>query len=159
MKIFLLVLSLLLSLSVNVMAQESATRQTHYNLSKDQLALEGYDPVSYFTEKKPQKGNNQYHHSYNGVIYQFKNESNKSEFIKNPTKYEPAYGGWCTYAMAKNGEKVSVNPLSYKISDGRLLLFYKSAFNNTLTSWNKSKTSESERLKKGDQYWKEIIKK
>lgn len=158
MKIFLLVLSLLLSLSINVMAQESATRQTHYNLSKDQLALEGYDPVTYFTEKKPQKGNNQYRFMYNGVEYQFKTEANKTEFVKNPAKYEPAYGGWCALAIAKNGEKVAVDPLSYKISKGRLLLFYKNTFYSALNNWNKDKTPEDDLLKKGDQYWQNIIK-
>lgn len=157
MKQLLVLIGLILLSSIGH-AQQEAIRQTHFNLEKNQLALEGYDPVTYFAEKTPQKGNKAYLYTYNGVTYHFKNEANKNEFVKNPAKYEPAYGGWCTYAMAKGGEKVSVDPLSYKISEGRLLLFYKSAFNNTLTSWNKSKASEHERLKKGDQYWQNIIK-
>lgn len=158
MKNLLLLLSLLLVATISGYTQNESTRQKHYNLSENRIALEGYDPVTYFTEKKPQKGNNQYSFTYNGVKYQFKTEANKTEFVKNPAKYEPAYGGWCALAIAKNGEKVAVDPLSYKISDGRLLLFYKNTFYSALNNWNKDKTPEDDRLKKGDQYWQNIIK-
>lgn len=131
----------------------------HYNLDSGKLALEGYDAISYFTEKKPQKGNKNFSYTYNGATYYFKSETNKQEFAKNPAKYEPAYGGWCALAIAKNGEKVAVDPLSYKISDGRLLLFYKTAFYSALNNWNKDKTPEHDLLNKGDEYWKNIIKK
>lgn len=155
---WLLLLLSIFSITVGY-AQSEKTAYQHYNVGKDHLALEGYDAVSYFTENKPQKGKEQWNYSYNGVIYRFENEANRTAFQQNPEKYQPAYGGWCTYAMAKNGEKVSVNPLVYKISDGKLLLFYKKAFINTLAIWNKSEMPETERLKKGDQYWAAIIKK
>ena len=139
-------------------AQENNVRQKHYNLDKNELALEGYDPVSYFTTKKPTKGNQKWSYTYKGVNYQFSNEINKNEFAKNPEKYEPAYGGWCALAIAKNGEKVAIDPLAYKIKDGKLLLFYKTTFYNALTNWNKDKTPETDRLKKGDQYWEGVIR-
>lgn len=157
MKNVLLLIILLIAVSTGF-AQNESVRQKHYNLGDTHLALEGYDVVSYFTEKKPQKGNKQYSYTYNGVSYQFKNEHNKQAFAQNPSKYEPAYGGWCALAIAKSGEKVAVDPLSYKISDGRLLLFYKNAFYSALNNWNKDKTSEADLLQKGDQYWKNIIK-
>ncbi|MFN7116590.1 MAG: YHS domain-containing (seleno)protein [Saprospiraceae bacterium] len=155
MKITSLVLLLVFSCLSALHAQNEATK--HYNIDQHKVALEGYDPVSYFTEQKPQKGNKTFDYTYKGVTYYFKNDNNKQAFIKNPTKYEPAYGGWCALAIAKNGEKVAVDPLSYKISDGRLLLFYKTAFYSALNNWNKDKTPESELLNKGDQYWKNII--
>lgn len=155
---FLLFLFILMG-SISGLGQQDAARQQHYNLSKNQLALDGYDPVSYFTEKKPLKGNQQWAYTYNGVKYWFNNEANRSTFVKNPTKYEPAYGGWCALAIAKNGEKVAVDPLSYKISNGKLLLFYKTAFYSALNNWNKDKTPEDDLLSKGDRYWNEIIKK
>lgn len=158
MKKFFVIFSMLLLLSVNMIAQSSNIRQKHYNTDKETLALEGYDPVSYFISNKPLKGNKKWSYTYEGIRYWFSNEGNKSEFANNPSKYEPAYGGWCALAMAANGEKVSVDPLAYKISDGRLLLFYKTTFYNALNAWNKDKTLESERLSKGDQYWKSILK-
>ena len=61
-------------------------------------------------------------------------------FLKNPSKYEPQYGGWCAYAMGSAGEKVEINPETFKIIDGKLYLFYNAYFNNTLKSWNKEET-------------------
>lgn len=155
-KVFLFVFLLLIAFTAGT-AQQDNIRQKHYNIDKNQLALEGYDVVSYFKEKKPQKGNQQHRLTYKGVTYQFKNESNKATFAQNPSQYEPAYGGWCALAIAKSGEKVAVDPLSYKISNGRLLLFYKNAFYSALNNWNKDKTSEADLLQKGDQYWNDII--
>jgi len=157
MKNFLFLITFLFISVIRLNAQDNAVRQKHYNLDKNELALDGYDAISYFTAKKPVEGNTKWSYKYKGVNYRFSSKANKNEFAKNPAKYEPAYGGWCTYAMAKDGEKVSVDPLTYKISDGKLLLFYKTAFKNTLSIWNKDKKPEVERLKKGDQYWKEII--
>jgi hypothetical protein len=54
---------------------------------------------------------------------------------------EPAYGGWCAYAMGSTGEKVSVDPKTFKIVNGRLNLFYNRFFNNTLDDWNKDEVN------------------
>ncbi len=156
-KISFLLFALVIFAQNYLQGQNNATK--HYNLDQNKIALEGYDVVSYFTENKPLKGNKNYSYTYNGATYYFKNDANKQAFIKNPAKYEPAYGGWCALAIAKNGDKVAVDPLSYKISKGRLLLFYKTAFYSALNHWNKDKTPEEELLNKGDEYWKNIIKK
>ncbi len=106
------------------------------NTSKDGVALQGYDPVSYFTLKKPVVGIKSNAVKYNGAVYYFANTSTKELFKKDPAKYAPAYGGWCAYAMGKMGEKVEIDPLTYKIKNGKLLLFYNKYFNNTLEDWN-----------------------
>ena len=61
---------------------------------------------------------------YNGTTYRFISQQNREEFAKNPARYEPQYGGWCAYAMGKQGEKVEVDPETFKILDGKLFLFY-----------------------------------
>ena len=79
---------------------------------------------------------------------------NKEEFKKNPAAYEPQYGGWCAYAMGKDGDKVSIDPETFKIVNGKLYLFYNRAFNNTLKSWNKDEPT----LKtKADANWQKIF--
>jgi hypothetical protein len=89
------------------------------------------------------------------VIYQFSSATNKEAFLKNQASFEPQYGGWCAYAMGSAGEKVEINPETFKIIDGKLYLFYNAYFNNTLKSWNKEETS----LKaKADVNWKKFIK-
>lgn len=70
-------------------------------------------------------------------MYYFISKANKDEFLKNAAKYEPQYGGWCAYAMGANGEKVEIDPETFKIVDGKLYLFYHSFTNNTLNTWNK----------------------
>ena len=77
------------------------------------------------------------------------------DFLKNPKNYEPQYGGWCAYAMGSNGEKVEVDPETYKILDGKLYVFYNAYFNNTLKSWNKD---EAKLKKQADKNWQKIIK-
>lgn len=118
---------------------QTTVRQKNFNLNKG-LAIEGYDPVSYF-KNKPEKGSASYSDVYEGVTYRFANASNLAAFKKNPAGYEPQYGGWCAYAMGSKGEKVEVDPETYKIIDGKLYLFYNHLFNNTLKTWNKSEAS------------------
>lgn len=119
----------------------TATRKKHFNLSKNGLAIEGYDPVAYFKSNKAIEGKKELAVKHQGVVYYFSSAENKDAFIKNPSAYEPQYGGWCAYAMGKNGEKVNVDPETFKIINNKLYLFYNRFFNNTLTSWNKDETN------------------
>ena len=137
-------------LTTAALAQNSRT--THFNLDK-KVALQGYDPVAYFTQKKAVKGKAAIASTYEGVTYYFSSQTNKDVFAKNPSGYEPQYGGWCAFAMGDYGEKVEVNPETFKILDGKLYLFYNAYFNNTLKSWNKDETNLK---KKADANWKKI---
>ena len=111
-----------------------AVRNEHFN-TKNNLAIKGYDPVSYFSGK-PQKGDKQLAHTYKGITYYFSTAKNRDTFKEDPAKYEPAYGGWCAFAMADGG-KTDVNPETFKIVDGKLLLFYDGFLGDTRKAWNK----------------------
>ncbi len=76
-------------------------------------------------------------------------------FAANPTRFEPQYGGWCAYAMGASGDKVDVDPETFKIVNDKLYLFYNKFFNNTLKSWNKD---ESNLKSKADVNWTKFIK-
>ncbi len=133
---------------------QTNVRKQQFNLGKQSLAIEGYDPVAYFTQNKAVKGSAQWAVLLDGVLYQFASEQNKNLFKANPAKYEPQYGGWCAYAMGATGEKVEVDPETFKITNGKLYLFYHSWTNNTLTKWNKD---ESNLRTKADASWKKFI--
>lgn len=135
-------------------AQNDAKRVGQYNL-ENKVAIQGYDPVGYFNQGKALKGKNEFSASYQGVIYKFSSNENKQTFLKNPSKYEPQYGGWCAYALGSSGEKVEINPETFKIIDGKLYLFYNAFFNNTLKSWNKN---EDNLKSQADNNWKKIYK-
>ena len=132
--------------------QTVEVRQKQFNVNKD-LGLEGYDPVSYF-ENNPQKGKSEFQWAHQGITYRFSSAQHLNDFKISPSKYEPAYGGWCAYAMGENGEKVKVDPETYKILDGKLFLFYNFWGNNTLKDWNKS---EKALKAKGDENWKKFV--
>lgn len=152
MKKLLFVLIVLFTLSG--FAQKDSKRMTHFNLEKN-VAIQGYDPVAYFKQGKAVKGKKEITASYEGVVYYFSMPVNKEYFLKNPSKFEPQYGGWCAFAMGDSNEKVSVNPETFKISNGKLYLFYNAFFNNTLKSWNKEETGL---MMKADANWSKRIK-
>jgi YHS domain-containing protein len=135
------------------MAQGSL-RAKHFNLEKG-VAIQDYDPVSYFTQSKALKGNAQFQYSYEGALYRFVSKANLDLFKQNPQKYEPQYGGWCAYAMGASGEKVEVDPETFKVVNGKLYLFYHSWVNNTLLKWN---DDEVHLLPSADKNWKNIYK-
>ncbi|MFT5252133.1 MAG: YHS domain-containing protein, partial [Flavobacteriales bacterium] len=134
-------------------AQNENKRVKMYNLN-DQIAIQGYDPVAYFKQGRAIKGQKQFLATYEGVVYHFASAANKGLFTNNPLVYEPQYGGWCAFAMGDSGDKVAINPSTFKIIDGKLYLFYNSLFNNTLKTWNKSQT---ELNKRANLNWKKII--
>jgi hypothetical protein len=133
-------------------AQSEAGRQKHFN-AKNNVALEGYDPVSYFDDK-PVQGKSIFTYTHKGITYRFFDAANLTKFKTSPGKYEPAYGGWCAYAMGESGEKVKVDPKTYKIADGKLYLFYNFWTTNTLEDWNKN---EKKLKEAGDRNWNKIV--
>jgi len=132
----LIFVALLFVSSATFSQDKSTLRKKEFNLDNG-VAISGYDPVSYFLKGKPVKGNKMFAVSANGVTYYFSSEADRELFNKNPSQYEPQYGGWCAYAMGKEGSKVEVDPETYKVINGKLYLFYNKLFHNTLPSWNK----------------------
>jgi YHS domain-containing protein len=117
------------------------------------VAVDGYDILAYF-ENKIQKGNPNYVATIGQKKYFFVNETRLKIFEKNPNKYLPQYNGWCAYAMGQSGEKVEIHPEYYKITDGKLYLFYYRFYNNTLQKWN---NNESKLKILADKNWAKII--
>lgn len=128
----------------------------HYNLPKNTtLALEGYDLVSYFRANKATKGKTELTSTYRAVTYQFSTEENRKLFAADPEKYLPTYGGWCASAMGAKGTKVEIDPTNYKVTNGRLFLFYKDFFSDALKDWNKH---EKDWEPAADANWKKLTK-
>lgn len=154
MKYFLSLITLAL-ISFSAPAQDaSAIRKKHFNTDAG-IAIQGYDPVAYFTQNKAVKGSKEMAVSHSGIVYYFSSVQNKEAFKAAPYKYEPEYGGWCAYAMGHTGEKVTIDPETFKILNGKLYLFYNRFFTNTLKDWNKNEAS----LKKSaDANWAGLFK-
>lgn len=139
-------------LNVTTAQDATALRKKNYNLEKG-IAIQGYDPVAYFTANKAVKGAKDMAVVFQGATYYFSSTENKEAFKKNPAKYEPQYGGWCAYAMGHDGSKVEIDPETFKIIDNKLYLYYNKYFNNTLKSWNKD---EANLKSHADMNWQKI---
>ena len=141
---------LFLIVSASVYGQKS-----EYNTKKG-VAVNGYDVTEYFNNKAV-KGNTKYVATYNGIKYKFSTKENLETFQKSPETYMPQYGGYCAYAIGMKGEKVSIDPKTFEIRDGKLYLFYNSWGTNTLKMWVKAGAEELR--DKADKNWKEITHK
>lgn len=145
----------LLGLVILFIGVSSFAQSKNYNTKKGYIAS-GFDVVAYFSGEA-KEGDKIYSTEYKGVKLKFVSDENLETFKSNPIQYLPKYGGYCAYAMAINGSKVSINPETFEIRDGVLYLFYNSGRNNTLESWLKE---QPERLKaKADMNWEKIKKK
>ena len=125
------------------------SQQIDYNEQKNYIAS-GYDVVAYFS-KKVTKGDAKFEYKYDDANYRFSSKQNLDKFKANPKMFVPQYGGWCAYAMADKGEKVTINPKTFEIRNGKLYLFYNAYFNNTLESWLGEIPTEL--IKKADASW------
>lgn len=128
------------------------SQQIDYNEQKSFVA-NGYDVVSYFLNSAV-NGSTKYQATYDGAKYRFSSKKNLDTFKTNPKKYLPEYGGWCAYAMADKGEKVTINPKTFEIRNDKLYLFYNAFFNNTYESWLEE--SPTKLIKKADASWSKI---
>jgi YHS domain-containing protein len=87
------------------------------------LALQGYDPVAYFTDGKALRGTEKYQMSWDGVRYQFVTPEHRQAFRREPDKFAPQFAGSCAMGMAA-GKRVEANPEAWLIMDGKLYVFF-----------------------------------
>jgi hypothetical protein len=87
------------------------------------LALDGYDPVGYFTEGRPVEGSKAFTHDWNGATWRFASAANRDLFAAEPAKYAPQYGGYCAWAVA-HGYTADADPEAWAVVDGKLYLNY-----------------------------------
>lgn len=89
--------------------------------SSDGTAINGYDPVAYFTEGGPVRGRTEYRIMWKRAIWQFASWRNLEAFEANPRRYAPRYGGYCAYAVSR-GYTTGTDPAAWTIYEGRLYL-------------------------------------
>ena len=122
------------------------------NVDRDGVAIQGYDPVAFFTDSRPVKGNAQFQSEYRGAKYYFVSSEHKATFEKEPAKYEPQFGGYCAYGVSR-GKTVPVKIETWEIVNGRLLLQY------DLDVKGKFDRDTQGTLKKADENWLGLVDK
>jgi hypothetical protein len=86
------------------------------------LAIEGFDPVAYFTDARPELGLVDFEASEAGAVWRFRNEGDRASFVAHPDIYGPQYGGYDPIDLAR-GVTVAGNPRFWLIFGQRLYLF------------------------------------
>ena len=119
------------------------------NTDADGLALEGYDPVAYFTDGAATPGQAQFTAAYGGAHYQFANEADMKKFQANPAAYTPQFGGFCATGAAY-GEKVKVDPTAWSVVDVKLYLNYNKSVEK---QWSEDPAGN---IKKANDKWPSI---
>jgi YHS domain-containing protein len=122
------------------------------NVDAGRLALQGYDPVAYFTAGKPARGYAAYAVEHDGATYRFASAENMKAFQADPASYAPQYGGFCAMGAAL-GKKFDIDPTQFRVVDGRLFL-NKDA--EVAKLWNEDVPGH---VAKADQAWPEISEK
>ena len=100
------------------LAAQSGTKAA----SPERVALNGYDPVAYFTEGRAAKGSAEFSATFDGTAYHFKNAQHRALFIADPDRYAPQYKAYCAITIAR-GAKLEVDPEAFLIWNGKLYMF------------------------------------
>jgi YHS domain-containing protein len=101
----------------------SADRPNGEFYEKAGVAIQGYDPVAFFTVGKPVKGSPEYTAAYKGSVFHFASLAHREAFTANPAQYAPQYNGFCAFGTAK-GYKAAIDPTAFTVVHDKLYLNY-----------------------------------
>lgn len=143
------------------------TPRTTADLSRqgpDNVAIDGYSPVSYFTKGIAEKGSAEFAVEYDGLRWWLASAEQAEVFASEPERYAPAHRGWCSLMLTGSGNLAVANPESFKIVDDRLLLFWSGEFKGQpidgLRNWHSKfddEAGERKLLAKADKGWKKLL--
>jgi YHS domain-containing protein len=112
----------------------------------DDVAIKGYDPVSYFMAGGPVQGKASFSFKWHRLTWHFANKADLALFSKDPEKYAPQYDGYCAWAMTM-GQEAKTDPQAWKIVDGKLYL------NCSRASFKKWSEDIPGNIRKADKNW------
>ncbi len=119
--------------------------------SNSGTAIDGTDPISYFTEGRPVAGDAGITHDWNGATWRFTSTENRDRFAASPEKYAPQYGGYCAWAVSQ-GYTASTDPDAWSIVDGKLYLNYSKSVQK---NWEKDVPGH---ITSADKNWPKVLK-
>ncbi|MDQ3843451.1 MAG: YHS domain-containing protein [Bacteroidota bacterium] len=148
-KFFLLILSSLFLLAYTAVHAQTNGSNHFNNLNADGVILDGYDPVAFYTDNKPVKGDPKFQYKYEDANYYFASQEHLDLFKATPEKYKPQFGGWCAYAVSL-GRVAPIDVNTFSIVNGRLVIQHNQ---RAVNGWNKDVQGN---LAKADKYWPSV---
>lgn len=140
------VLAIALLLGVGLWQAHAAGPEVN---APDGMAIHGYDPVAYFADGRPTMGSPDISAEWDGVTYRFASIANRDTFLADPAAYAPQFGGYCAMGTSL-GMKIDVDPMQWRIVDGKLYL------NSSAGAQNAWSSDVPGNIKKANEYWPEI---
>src|SRR4051812_19716699 len=138
-------------LTTNVHAQKYQGKYFN-NLNSSGVIIDGYDPVAFFTDNKPVKGDAKFQYTYEDAIYYFASQEHLDLFEKNPEKYKVQFGGWCAYAVSL-GRVAPIDVNTFSIVNDRLVIQHNQ---RAVNGWSKDVQGN---LTLADKYWPGVSEK
>ena len=114
------------------------------------VAIQGYDPVAFFTAGAPQKGRVEHSYEYEGATWRFASADSLATFISDPSRYAPQFGGYCAWAVSQH-YLAPGDPRFWKIVDGKL---YLNANARAKELWE---AEEADAIKRGHANWPAVL--
>lgn len=150
MKTFPIAVALGLAMFAPVSAQ--ADKAPVYTSLVSNVAVSGYDPVAYFTQGRPVKGNARFSTTWNGATWRFASAENLAAFRADPARYAPQYGGYCAWAVSQC-YTASADPTVWKIVGDKLYLNYSRSI------WQRWKQDIPGNIAKANANWPAVLSK
>ena len=129
-------------------AKSGAT--TKVNVDSQGVIVNGYDVVAYFKQGKPVKGNPAFESTYQGATYLFASSVDKADFDKDPAKYAPRYGAFCSYGVTMGVLADLEGPDAFAVYKGRLYLC------GNQGALKEFKTNIDSNIEKADLNWRSL---
>jgi YHS domain-containing protein len=114
------------------------------------VAIEGYDPVAYFTDSRPTKGSEEFAYEWLGATWHFANAEHRELFTQQPVRYAPQYGGHCALGTAFGESTANIDPEAWSIVNGKLYLQYSKGGRD---EWEQD---SAKMIAAADQKWPEV---
>ena len=120
-------MAVLAAVPVSAIAQDGATVQTAEEAARPSVwdgkpfAVGGQDVVSYQTEGGPVLGSEEFTANWDNTEWRFSSAENRDEFLNDPNRYVPQFGGYCPVALAQGHAKIG-SAQHFNVVDEKLYL-------------------------------------
>jgi len=108
-------------LALATWAVSSLAAADHLEMREDGVAIQGYDTVAYFTEGRATQGKPEFEYVWGEARWWFATAEHRDLFARDPERYAPRFGGYCTGGLSL-GYKMVADPENWYIVDGALHL-------------------------------------
>ena len=143
-------------LMVIAAAIAGAGQRTPLAVDSNHVAIKGYDPVAYFTDRKAVKGDSRFEYVYDDATWQFASAAHRDMFVADPDHYMPQYGGFCAACVAMKlcaglANLAPADPEAWTIVNGKLYMV--SGGKKSLDQW---KANSAENIRLANAHWTAI---